>query len=221
MADLVIFGTGYSAEVAKVYLERYSRHRIVGFTVDAPYTTSGSFHGIPIVAWDRLEQVFPPGQVELLGPISYHRMNEFRRDRFREGKARNYRFASFIHPESNINTQDIGEHCFFLERNIVEPFAKIGDNVVMWGGCHIGHHVVIGDDCFLSGDVTLGARTRIGERCFLAARSAVAVDITIGDTCILGFGVAVQQDLASGSVVANNTPNRIVRAPSSRVWRLL
>ena len=112
MANIVIFGTGYSADVARVYLQRYSNHQIVGFTVDRQYATTQRFHDLPVVAWDSLEGVFPPDQVELLGPISYSRMNQFRRERYREGKARNYRFASFIHPQSNVETEEIGAHCF-------------------------------------------------------------------------------------------------------------
>src|SRR5439155_1817769 len=135
MADIVFFGTGHSAEVAKVYIESHSEHRIVGFTVDAQYATAATFHDLPLVPCQRLEEFFPPDQVELLGPISYARMNEFRRDRYLEGKARNYRFASFIHPDCHIYTKDIGEHCFILEANIIEPFARIGDNVVIWSGC--------------------------------------------------------------------------------------
>jgi sugar O-acyltransferase (sialic acid O-acetyltransferase NeuD family) len=221
MADLVIFGTGHSAEVVRIYLGRYSTHRIVGFTVDAPYATADRFHDLPVVPWDRLEEFFPPDQVELLGPISYAGMNELRRDRYREGTARHYRFASFVHPDTHIHADHVGGHCFILEKTIVEPFVRIGDNAVIWGGCHIGHNTVIGDDCFLSGDVLLGARVRIGNRCFLAARAAVRGDVTIGDACLLGFGVTVQRDLVPGSVVVDGTQNRISRAPSSRVSRLL
>jgi len=125
MADIVVFGASQSAEVAKVYLEAHSDHRIVGFTVDPPFAKSERFCALPLVAWDRLEDVFPPDQVELLGPVSYRRMNEFRRDRYVEGKARNYRFASFVHPDCHIYTKDIGEHCFILAANVIEPCARI------------------------------------------------------------------------------------------------
>jgi sugar O-acyltransferase (sialic acid O-acetyltransferase NeuD family) len=217
MADIVIFGAGHAAAVAKVYIEGCGQHRIVGFTVDPEYATADCFGDLPLVPWDRLEESFPPGQVELLGPISFARMNEFRRERYREGKARNYRFASFIHPSSHIHTKDIGEHCFILDRTIVEPFVRIGNNVVIWGGCHFGHHSVIGEDCFLSGDVLLGARTRIGERCFLGARVAVRGDIALGAACLVGFGAVVQKDLAPGAVVVSRETNRLAKFPSSRM----
>src|SRR5258708_7583620 len=102
MADIVIFGAGQIAEVAKIYIDAHSEHRIIGFTVDAQFVKSDRFLNLPLVPWERLEQFFPPDRVELLGPLSYRRINEFRRDRYLEGKARHYRFASFIHPNSHI-----------------------------------------------------------------------------------------------------------------------
>ena len=221
MADIVFFGTGHSAEVAQVYLETYSEHQLVGFTVDAKYAQSETFHGLPLVPWERIEESFPPGQVELLGPISYARMNEFRRDRYLEGKARRYHYASFIHPDCHIYTKDIGEHCFILESNIIEPFVTIGNNVVMWGGCHVGHHAVIGNDCFISAESVIGGRDRIGDRCFLGARVAIPPDVSVGEASMLGFNVCVQSDVPPGSVIAHDPNNRVAKFSSSRLRRLL
>lgn len=220
MADIVIFGASMSAEVAKVYLESHTDHRIVGFTVDPAYANDDRFHGLPLVPWDRLEQVFPPSEVELLGPISYRHLNEFRRDRYFEGKARGYSFASFIHPHCHIYTIDIGEHCFILEGNVIEPYAKIGNNVILWGGSHIAHHCVVGDHCFFSSQVGIAGATRIGERCFLGGKVGVTEGRTIGDGCFLSAAVTVTKDVPPCSVVIRSRRDRIVPIPSSRMRRL-
>ncbi|MBV8889768.1 MAG: acetyltransferase [Alphaproteobacteria bacterium] len=221
MADIVIFGASPSAEVAKTYLEAHSSHRIVGFTVDDRYATREQFCGLPLVPWDRLEQFFPPSQVQLLGPISYRRMNEFRRDRYLEGKERSYRFASFIHPNSQIYTDDIGEHCFILEANVVQPHVKIGNNVILWGANWIGHHCVIGDHCFFSSQIGIAGGTRIGERCFVGGQAGVIEGLTIGDACLLSAGVFVSRDIPAGSVVRRGSVDKIAPFPSSRMRGLL
>ena len=138
MQDVVLFGAGRIAEVAKVYLDRFSEDRVVGFTVDAAYKTDDSFHGLPVVPFETLEQHFPPSQVKLLGPLSYQRMNEFRRDRHQEAKARGYGFARFVHPRSQVLTDAIGENCFILEANTIQPFVTIGDGAMIWSANHIG-----------------------------------------------------------------------------------
>jgi sugar O-acyltransferase (sialic acid O-acetyltransferase NeuD family) len=221
MADIVVFGAGQIAEVAKVYIDAHSDDRIVGFTVDRQYAKADRFHDLPLVAWEDLENFFPPDQVKLLGPLSYRRMNEFRRARYLEGKCRGYQFASFIHPNSHVYTTEIGENCFILEANVIQPFVKIGNDVIIWSGNHIGHHSAIGDHCFLAGQVGIAGAVRIGQGCFLGGKTGVTQGVTIGDDCFLSFGVIVTKDLAPGSVVVRGSPDPIARFPSSRMRGLL
>jgi hypothetical protein len=150
MADVVIFGASMTAQLAYTYLKQDSNHRVVGFTVDAAYATAAHFDGLPLVPWERIEEAFPPTQVQLFGPLSFRRLNRFRRDRYLEGKTRGYRFISFIHPSCIVYAHRLGEHCCILPGTIVEPHATIGNNVVIWGGSYIAHHSVVGDHCFIS-----------------------------------------------------------------------
>jgi sugar O-acyltransferase (sialic acid O-acetyltransferase NeuD family) len=219
MADIVVFGAGQIAEVAKVYMDAHCSDRIVGFTVDAAYRKADSFQGLPLVAWEELERNFPPGSVKLLGPLSYRKMNEFRRDRHREGKARGYDFASFIHPSSQIYASEIGENCFILEANVIQPLVRIGAGVMIWSGNHIGHHCQIGDYCFISTHVGLGSGVRLGECCFLSGKVGIDSGIDIGASCFLGGGAVVKKDLPPESVVPG-PKDAIAPYPSSRIKRL-
>jgi sugar O-acyltransferase (sialic acid O-acetyltransferase NeuD family) len=221
MADIVIFGASMSAQVARTYLERDSDHRVVGFAVDAAYASSEKFDGLPLVPWERLEQTFPPTQVQLLGPISYRRLNEFRRDRYLEGKARGYRFASFIHSSCLAHAEQIGEHCFILAGTIIEPYATIGDNVVIWSGSHIAHHCALGDHCFISGKVGISGATRLGERCFVGGGAIVSEGLTIGDGCLLSFGAVVTKSVPAGSIVRRSAKTGIASVPVERIRHLL
>lgn len=201
MADIVLFGAGQIAEVAKVYIDRHGTDRIVGFTVDAEYAHSDSFHGLPLVPWEELERRFPPREVKILGPLSFRRMNEFRRDRHLEGLARGYEFASFIHPNSHIYTDEIGDNCFILENNVIQPFVKIGRGVMMWSGNHVGHHVTIGDYCFFASQVGIAGASIIGERCYLAGKAGVEMGVTIGAGSYIGSATVNRRNLPENSVV--------------------
>jgi sugar O-acyltransferase (sialic acid O-acetyltransferase NeuD family) len=201
MGDVVIFGAGRIAEVAKVYMDRFGDDRVVGFTVDAAYATEETFHGLPVVPFEDLERHFPPSQALLLGPLSYRRMNEFRRDRHAEAKARGYRFASYIDPRSSVMTDVIGENCFILEANVIQPFAQVGDGVIIWSGSHVGHHGVIDDFAFLSSHVCLGGGVHIGERCFLSGKSGVESGLRVGAGAFVGSGAKVRRDIPEGGVL--------------------
>ena len=220
MADVVLFGAGQIAEVAKVYLDAHGPDRVVGFTVDASHRHGDSFAGLPLVEWETLEERFPPGEIKLLGPLSYRRMNEFRRDRHLQGRQRGYDFTTFIHPASHIYTDAIGENCFILENNVVQPFARLGDGVMMWSGNHIGHHCVIGDYCFIASQVGLAGGVQLGARCFVAGKAGVESGVSIGEGCFLGGGVVVKKNLPADSAVPG-TADPVAVYPASRLKRLI
>lgn len=218
MADIVVFGAGSIAEVAKVYIDAHGEDRIVGFTADRDYCTDETFAGLPLIPWDALESRFPPEKVKLLGPLSYQRMNDFRWERHMEGKARGYAFTSFIHPNCFIYATAIGENCFILENNIIQPFARVGDGVIIWSGSHIGHHASVGSHTFVSSQVGLGGGAIVGERCFLSGKSAVESGGRVGRACFLGTGVVVK-DLPDEAVVLGRS-DPPARYSSARLKRL-
>jgi len=208
MANIVIFGIGQIAEVAKVYIDRFSDDHVVGFTVDREFATVESFHGLPVVPWEDLETRFPPDAVRLLGPLSYQRLNDLRRERHAEGKARGYGFATFVHPSVHNLADTIGENCFILENCTLQPFVRIGDGVIIWSTSHIGHHCVIEDFCFLSSLVGLASGVRIGSGSMLGGQVGVDNGISVGANSYLESRVMLRRDVPSGSVVrhAYDTP---------------
>jgi UDP-3-O-[3-hydroxymyristoyl] glucosamine N-acyltransferase len=220
-SDVVLFGTGHMAEVITVYLERFSDLNIVGYTVDAHYLPEfDSFNGKPIVAWEEIEAHFPCDQVRLMGPLTYQRLNQVRRDRYLEGKARGYSFASFIHPASHILADQIGEHVIILEQNVIQPFAKIGDNVIIWSGNHIGHHVRIGNHCFLASLIGISGNSQIGEECYVGGQVGIAPGLTIGNRCALLNGVGIGKDIPDDTAMIGQKKDA-KRLPSMRIRHLL
>ncbi|RAH96572.1 transferase [Acuticoccus sediminis] len=219
--DVVLFGTGQVSDVITVYLERYSDLNIVAYTVDAKFLPeSGTFNGKPAVPWEEIEAHYAPGTVSLLGPLTYKGLNTVRRDRYLEGKARGYSFASFIHPDCHINTDRIGEHCIILESNIIQPFASIGNNVIIWSGNHIGHHVSVGDHTFIASQVGIAGSTSIGAECYLGGQAGIVHGITIGDRCVVLNAAVVKANLPDDSVVAGEAAP-IKPFPSKRIAHLL
>ena len=139
-----MIGAGTAAEVLAYYLDHMSDLNLVGFAVDRSFLTKPEFLGRPVAAWEDLRARFPPSKVKLIGPPTYARLNTYRRDRYVEGKAWGYEFASYVHPGSMVMTDDIGDQCVNLHGVTVHPRTRIGANVVIWSDTHVGHHCVIG-----------------------------------------------------------------------------
>lgn len=201
MADIVIFGAGQLADVAKAYLDRFSEDRVVGFTVDAAYLEHPQRHGLPVVAWETLEAVFPPDQVQLLGPLSYQRLNRLRRDRHIEARARGYDFTSFVHPSVHNMAEAVGTNCFVLENCVLQPYSVLGEGVMIWSGTHVGHHCKIGDFCFLSSLVGLASGVTVEPGCMIGGQVGVDNGLTIGAESYLQSRAMVRRNVPQGSVV--------------------
>jgi sugar O-acyltransferase (sialic acid O-acetyltransferase NeuD family) len=212
---VVIFGTGQIGDVARYYLEQ-AGYRVEAFTVDTAYIKEPTHAGLPIYPWETLEEHAHPGAVTLFCPISYRKVNSLRKDKFLDGKKRGYSFASFVHSNCINNALHIGENCFILENNVLQPYSSIGDNVILWSGNHIGHHTTIGDHCFFASHIVVSGGVTIGPRCFFGVNATVADNVKIGEACVVGAGALVLKDLPDQGVIASKA-SEVSPVPSSKL----
>lgn len=217
---LILFGAGQIAEVADYYFTFDSPYEVVAFTVDAEYCRENSFLGRPLVPFETLEQAFDPQTHALFIALSYTGINALRRQRFLEAKARGYRLATYLSSRATVlNAGRIGENCFILEDNTLQPYSVIGDNVTLWSGNHIGHHSVIGDHSFLASHIVVSGGVEIGESAFIGVNVTLRDHIKVGSRCVLGAGALLLTDAEpDGVYMAEETPRS--RVPSHRLRRL-
>ncbi len=213
MADLVIFGTGDIARLADRYFTKDSAHRVVGFTVDAAYRTSAEFLGRPLVDFESLEQAYPPDAVQLFVAVSYARMNHVRAEKYFSAKQRGYVLASYISTRCTILTDEpVGDNCFILEDNTIQPFVRIGSNVTLWSGNHIGHDSVVEDHCFVSSHVVVSGRVVVGEYCFLGVNATIRNGIRIAPRTLVGAGATILHDTEPGGVYVSRPATKTPQA---------
>jgi Bacterial transferase hexapeptide (six repeats) len=178
MSKLVIFGCGDIAQLAHYYFSSDSEHEIAAFTVDRSYVPkSGLFCNLPVVAFEELEAHFDPRDYLVFVALSYSKINKLRAAKVEEAKAKGYALASYVSSKASVLTQEpIGENAFILEDNTIQPFSKIGRNVTLWSGNHIGHHSVIGEFCFIGVNVTVRDHVTIGAGCVIGAGALIMAD---------------------------------------------
>jgi sugar O-acyltransferase (sialic acid O-acetyltransferase NeuD family) len=199
--DLVIVGDSAFAEVACEYFTHDSPYRVVGFTVERPYLKRDRLLGLPVVPFDEVEGHFDPARHAAFAAVVYTQMNRLRTRLCREAKAKGYALASYVSSRAFVwPNVTLGEHCFVFENNVVQPFVRIGDNVILWSGNHVGHHSVIGDNCFISSHVVISGFVRVGANCFLGVNSTVSNNRTLGPDCWVGPGVAIERDPGPGQI---------------------
>ena len=95
---------------------------------------------------------------------------------------------------SFLTDHPVGDNCFILEDNTIQPFAKIGNNVTLWSGNHIGHDSTIEDHCFIASHVVVSGHVRVGTRSFIGVNATLRNTITIAPESIIGAGAVIMKD---------------------------
>ncbi len=198
---VVIFGTGDIAQLAKYYFSTDSNFEVAAFTVDAAYKNGEAFEGLPLVAFESLTEKFPAGLYKMFIALSYSKMNKLREQKFHEANSKGYELVSYISSRCSYLSQfPPGKNCFIFEDNTVQPFVKIGDNVTIWSGNHIGHHSEIASHNFISSHVVISGHCQIRSYCFLGVNSTIGHRVVIGEETLLGAGAIVTKDTPAKSV---------------------
>lgn len=214
---LVIFGAGQIAELASFYFRHDSSYQPVAFTVDRAYMQSATLLDLPVIAFDELAQSYAPGQVEIFVALSYAKVNAVRASKVEAVRQAGYRCASYVSSKATVFPGfTAGENCFILEDNTIQPFVKIGNNVTLWSGNHIGHHSIVEDNCFISSHVVVSGGVRVGENTFIGVNSTIRDHVTIGERCVIGAGSLITADAAPEGVYTAAAAERS-RVPSSRL----
>jgi sugar O-acyltransferase (sialic acid O-acetyltransferase NeuD family) len=193
-SPVIIFGTLDTAELAHYYLENDSPYTVVAFTVNKEYIKEDTFKGLPVVPFEELEQHYPPTEYRLFAPMTGVKMNTLRKKIYEEGKARGYEFISYVSSKATVCDNEIGDNCFILEDNTLQPFTKIGNNVVMWSGNHIGHHGVIEDHVFFTSHVVLSGHCHVKERSWFGVNATIRDFTTIGEGSLIAMGALITKD---------------------------
>lgn len=216
--NLIIFGVGEIAELAHYYfLHDSDFDRIAAFSVDGAYIKETTFCGLPVVPFEEMENLYDPAHFEFFVALSYSKLNLIRRRKYEEVKSLGYRVPSYISSKATVlNGGNIGENCFILEDNTIQPFVKIGDNVTLWSGNHIGHHSVIGNHTFIASHVVISGGVHIGEQCFVGVNATLRDHLKVGHKCVIGAGVLMLEDAEDQGVYMGASSQRS-RVPSSRL----
>jgi sugar O-acyltransferase (sialic acid O-acetyltransferase NeuD family) len=214
---LLIFGIGDIAQLAHHYFNTDSEYEVIAFTVDAAYLTDKSFCDLPVVAFEEINNRYSPEECEFFIALSYTKLNELRKEKYLAVKALGYQITSYVSSHATIlNDGQIGENCFILEDNTIQPFVTIGNNVTLWSGNHIGHHSIIKDHCFIASQIVVSGGVEIGEQCFIGVNATLRDHIKIGDRCVIGASVLLLADAEPEGVYIGKATERS-KLPSTKL----
>jgi sugar O-acyltransferase (sialic acid O-acetyltransferase NeuD family) len=201
MEKIIIFGVSQLASLAHFYFEHDSPHEVVAFTVDKAYISDSRFRNLPVVPFEEVEKIYPPSEFKMFLPISFKRMNHFRREKYESAKSKGYTCVSYVSSKASTWPDlNIGENCFIFEDNTIQPFVSIGNNCILWSGNHIGHHSIVKDHVFITSHVVVSGCCEIGEHSFFGVNATIRDETVIGPETLVGMGAIITKDTPPQSV---------------------
>lgn len=199
---LIIFGDKSYAEIVYEYFTHDSACEVVAFTTEKAYLSKSSFCGLPVVAFEEVETIYPPSEYEMHVAIVYGQLNRIREKICAAAKMKGYQLASYVSSRAFVwRNVKIGENVFIFEDNTLQPFVEIKNNVVLWSGNHIGHSSVIENNVFISSHVVVSGFCNIGANCFIGVNSAIGNQVKLGANSWVSPGAIIVSDVPAGSLV--------------------
>ena len=187
MKKLIIYGIGEYAEIAHYYFQSEGIYNVEFFVVDKEFYEEKRFLGLEVKTFDEIENnISQFNDYKFFVAIGFSNQNTNRKNVFNKIKNLGFKFASYISKDALIaDNVVIGKNAFILEQNNLQPFVKIGDNVVLWSGNHIGHHSVIDDHTFITSHAVISGGVKIGSQCFIGVNATIVDHVVVENNAFI------------------------------------
>jgi sugar O-acyltransferase (sialic acid O-acetyltransferase NeuD family) len=203
MTEVVLFGTGDFARVARIYLDEDSPYQVAAYTVHGRHIAEPELDGLPVVPFEELERTYPPDDYSMFVAIGFSRVNQARAEIYAECKQQGYELITYVNSQaSRYGPVDLGDNCFVFEENVLQPRVSIGNDVILWSGNHIGHDSTIGDHCFIASHAVISGNVTIGDFCFIGVNATFRDGIRVAPRCVIGADALIMKDTVEGGVYA-------------------
>jgi sugar O-acyltransferase (sialic acid O-acetyltransferase NeuD family) len=207
---LVIFGCGELAEVAHYYFSTDSKYTVEGFVVDEEFQNVGNFCGLPVEKSSDCKSSFPPDKFQMFIAVGYTKMNEVRERKYEWSRGSGYELASYVSSRASIaRGVKLGDNCFVLENNVLQPFVSLGNDVFLWSGNHVGHHSSIKDHVFVSSHCVISGKCIVGERSFLGVNCTIQDEVHVGARSFVGPRALVRANTPDDCVLIESATQQL------------
>jgi sugar O-acyltransferase (sialic acid O-acetyltransferase NeuD family) len=201
MKPVVVFGVGQVAEVIQYYIDHESDRRVAAFTVDASYITESQHLGLPVVPFEEITRSFPPAEYDMFVAVSFRGVNKGREEKAGEAMSKGYSLIGHLSPRAVVwSGFELHPNTFIMENNVIQPYVKVGRNVIMWSGNHVGHHSTIEDHCFIASQAVISGAVVIGEGSFVGVNATIRDNVKIGKRNVIGAGALILKDTEDEAV---------------------
>lgn len=198
---VIIIGGGGHAKVLAETLMRTAQ-KILGFT--DPDAGTAIFEDIPHLGTDAIIFDHHPEDILLVNGLGSVGDNHARWAIFSTFAAKTYRFTQVVHPNAIVSSMDLetGQGCQILAGAVINPGARLGDNVLINTRAVVEHDSQIGSHAHISPGAVICGHCTIGEAAYIGAGAILKQGVIIGEGAVVAAGAVVIHDVSPHTLVA-------------------
>jgi sugar O-acyltransferase (sialic acid O-acetyltransferase NeuD family) len=214
---VVIFGAGDLARLCAVYLRDDSPYKVAAFTVHQSRMSVPKLLDWDVVPFESIEQTHPAGDFAMLVAVGYRRVNRARAELYSQVKGQGYELIQYVSSKAAVwNGVKIEENTLILENAVVQPFVRLGSDVVIWSGSHIGHDSILGDHCFIAPHAAIAGNVTVGAYSFIGVNATIRDGVRVGARNVIGAGAVIVEDTEDDAAYGAGR-STVLDVPSSRL----
>jgi len=210
---VVCVGGGGNAKVLIDIILNDNTYSLVGITEVAGDLFQEKVKGVPVIGSDEiLPRLFAEGIKFSFVGVGTVGDTSVRTKISKKIEAIGFTPLTIIHPSAIIAlTAGLGKGDCFMAGTIINPYAKIGNNVIVNTGALVEHDCVIGDHVCISPGAILGGKVTVGEQSFIGMGALIKQGVTIGRNVIIGMGAVVLDDIPEGVTAVGNPARTLLK----------
>jgi carbonic anhydrase/acetyltransferase-like protein (isoleucine patch superfamily) len=133
--------------------------------------------------------------------MGYNNLNRSRGEMFARLKLMGYVLETYINPDARVYTETpLGEGSVVLPGAVIEPYAEVGVNTMVWSNVTLAHHSSVGDHCWVATGAVVSGKARVEHNSFLGVNCTVVNEVCVGEFNIVGAGGLISRDTKPYSV---------------------
>lgn len=200
MKKIIIIGNSIAAEIIYGYLKKDSRYKIIGFAVNKEFITQDKIFDYQLAPLENLGDYFDNKDCSAIIAMGYKNLNQNRRKVFEQVKNLGFQVETYIHQNTAIYSDQIGEGSIILPNSTLEPYSKVGSNSVVWANCVVGHHSIIENNCWIASGTVIAGQAVVKNNCFLGVNTTIANQVIVDEFNIVGANTAIIKDTKKNEV---------------------
>lgn len=192
MKNIIIYGAGDFARLARQYLDEVKGQQVVAYACDSLFMQGVTcIDDLPVEDFESIELKYPVENFCMYVAVGYSNMRA-RVVMFNKAKQKGYKLVNFVHKHALFDDSvSMGENNFIFPGVVIEKNSSLGSNNILWSSVNICHDVNIGSHCFVAARSLVGGFSKVYDGCFLGFSSIVLQNLTLDTETLVGAGALI------------------------------